>query len=255
MVNGGVVDGLRIDHPDGLHDPAAYVQTLHERTGGCWVVVEKILEAEERLPDWSCAGSSGYDALHVVGGVFVDPAAESSLTSLCASLTGESSDFGAVAAQSKRHIVSRLLAAEVSRLVEVLLRIGREDLKLRDVTVGRGANGTGRSADRFSVTVRKSYRQGASDVAVSQVDSAVASEPLRNCRQHSSGGLPPEGLALGRRGRSPARRVPRAVPANLRSGDGQGGRGHRVYTLETGSSRSMRGWLAEHLWVQRERVQ
>ncbi len=204
LVNGGVVDGFRIDHPDGLHDPAAYVETLHERTGGCWVVVEKILEAEERLPDWSCAGTTGYDALHVVGGVFVDPAAESSLTSLYASLTNDSSDFSVVATQSKRDIVSRLLAAEVSRLVEVLLRIGRENLVLRDVT--RRSWRTALEELLVAFPVYRAYvvpGREPSDVAVAQVDLAVerASRTVRGGAAVAL--LHLRELALGQRGRSP----------------------------------------------------
>ena len=71
----GRIDGLRIDHPDGLADPRGYLRRLHGATGGAWVVVEKILEGDEQLPaDWPCAGTTGYDALLRVGGLFVDPA-------------------------------------------------------------------------------------------------------------------------------------------------------------------------------------
>ena len=70
----GDVDGLRIDHPDGLADPRGYLDQLAAATGGGWTVVEKILEGEERLPDdWACAGTTGYDTLLRVGGLFVDP--------------------------------------------------------------------------------------------------------------------------------------------------------------------------------------
>ncbi len=60
----GEVDGFRIDHPDGLADPGGYLERLADATGDAWVVVEKILEGDERLPDtWRCAGTTGYDAL------------------------------------------------------------------------------------------------------------------------------------------------------------------------------------------------
>ncbi|MGM9458276.1 hypothetical protein, partial [Lacticaseibacillus rhamnosus] len=72
LVEAGAVDGLRIDHPDGLYDPRDYLRRLADRTGGSWVVVEKILEGAEQLPDdWPCAGTTGYDALLRIGGVFV----------------------------------------------------------------------------------------------------------------------------------------------------------------------------------------
>jgi (1->4)-alpha-D-glucan 1-alpha-D-glucosylmutase len=73
----GSVDGLRIDHPDGLADPRGYLRRLAEATDDAWVVVEKILEGDERLPDdWPCAGTTGYDLLWRIGALFVDPAGE-----------------------------------------------------------------------------------------------------------------------------------------------------------------------------------
>ena len=75
LVSEGHVQGLRIDHPDGLADPRGYVMRLYGATGA-WIVVEKILEGDEALPeDWPCAGTTGYDALLRVGGLFADPEA------------------------------------------------------------------------------------------------------------------------------------------------------------------------------------
>ena len=72
LVAEGRIQGLRIDHPDGLADPRGYVQRLFGATGA-WIVVEKILEGDEQLPaDWPCAGTTGYDALLRIGGVLVD---------------------------------------------------------------------------------------------------------------------------------------------------------------------------------------
>jgi (1->4)-alpha-D-glucan 1-alpha-D-glucosylmutase len=63
QVRDGVLDGLRIDHPDGLADPGGYLDRLADATGGAWVVVEKILEPGEQLPGhWATAGTTGYDA-------------------------------------------------------------------------------------------------------------------------------------------------------------------------------------------------
>ena len=70
----GVVDGLRIDHPDGLADPQAYLERLRDATGGAWVVVEKILAPGEPLPAaWPCAGTTGYDALAAIQAAYGAP--------------------------------------------------------------------------------------------------------------------------------------------------------------------------------------
>jgi (1->4)-alpha-D-glucan 1-alpha-D-glucosylmutase len=81
LVAEGLVDGLRVDHPDGLADPRGYLRRLAEATGGAWVVTEKILGPQEVLPaDWSCAGTTGYDTLRLVDGLFLDPAGGDALT-------------------------------------------------------------------------------------------------------------------------------------------------------------------------------
>jgi (1->4)-alpha-D-glucan 1-alpha-D-glucosylmutase len=135
QVRDGVLDGLRIDHPDGLADPGGYLDRLAEATGGAWVVVEKILEPGERLPDdWATAGATGYDALNRVMALFVDPAGEQPLTALWTSVTGDASSYPEVVDRTKRLVLSEVLAAEVARLTEVGLRACRTDPALRDTT-------------------------------------------------------------------------------------------------------------------------
>ncbi|HEU5156315.1 MAG TPA: malto-oligosyltrehalose synthase [Streptosporangiaceae bacterium] len=119
----GLIDGLRVDHPDGLADPRGYLRRLAERTGGAWVVVEKILTGAERLPaDWPCAGTTGYDALGMVDGLFVDPAGTAPLTATYAALTGGPEDFAPVARAAKRHAAEHGLRPEVARLHRSLCR-------------------------------------------------------------------------------------------------------------------------------------
>jgi (1->4)-alpha-D-glucan 1-alpha-D-glucosylmutase len=77
----GVLDGLRIDHPDGLYDPAGYLGRLRRATPAAWIVVEKVLARDERLPaDWPVAGTAGYDFLNRVHRLFVDPRGEEPLS-------------------------------------------------------------------------------------------------------------------------------------------------------------------------------
>ncbi len=113
----GLIDGFRIDHPDGLADPTAYLERL---TRACRkdtpIWTEKILEGEERLPTtWECAGTTGYDALRVVQAVFTDPASAAALDETWQACGGNP-DFHAIVAESKRFVVTNSLAPEVDRL-------------------------------------------------------------------------------------------------------------------------------------------
>lgn len=135
LVAEGKLDGLRIDHPDGLADPREYLRRLAAATGGSWVVVEKILEGAEPLPaDWPCSGTTGYDALLRVGGLFLDPRGEGPLGSLHVALAGAPADFADVVEESKRDVVEGPLYAEVNRLVELVAAICHHDITIRDHT-------------------------------------------------------------------------------------------------------------------------
>ena len=90
----GRVQGLRVDHPDGLRDPEGYLRRLRSVADGAWIGVEKILETGERLPStWPVAGTTGYDFLNLVGGLFIDPGTEREFTALYESFTGSSGRF------------------------------------------------------------------------------------------------------------------------------------------------------------------
>jgi malto-oligosyltrehalose synthase len=121
LVADGIVDGLRIDHPDGLADPRGYLRQLAQATGGSWVVAEKILAAGEELPaDWPCAGTTGYDALAVVDALFTDPAGIEPLGRLHTQLTHGSATFAGVAWTARHDVTASLLQAEVRRLARLL---------------------------------------------------------------------------------------------------------------------------------------
>ncbi|HET7761010.1 MAG TPA: malto-oligosyltrehalose synthase, partial [Phycicoccus sp.] len=120
----GEVDGFRIDHPDGLADPAGYLERLAEATGGAWVVVEKILEGEERLPeDWRCSGTTGYDALLRVQQVLTPPDPTGTLDRLWADVAPELASLDDVVVASKRLVLDDVQAAEVDRLMRLVRRV------------------------------------------------------------------------------------------------------------------------------------
>ncbi|MCX4696307.1 malto-oligosyltrehalose synthase [Streptomyces sp. NBC_01408] len=117
LVRDGVVEGLRIDHVDGLADPREYLRRLRAAAGeGCWVVVEKILAGHERLPpSWPVAGTTGYDALHRVDGVFTDPHGAAELALRYAEQTG-TPQWERTAEASAREVLTCDLAAELATL-------------------------------------------------------------------------------------------------------------------------------------------
>ncbi|MFD9335172.1 malto-oligosyltrehalose synthase [Streptomyces sp. NPDC060028] len=117
LVREGVVEGLRIDHVDGLADPEGYLRRLRTAVGeDCWVVVEKILARGERLaPAWPVAGTTGYDALHRVDGVFTDPAGTGRLAERYLELTGLPG-WEETAEACARAVLTGDLAAELTTL-------------------------------------------------------------------------------------------------------------------------------------------
>jgi (1->4)-alpha-D-glucan 1-alpha-D-glucosylmutase len=124
LVAEGIIDGLRIDHPDGLADPRAYLRQLTTAAGGHWIVAEKILAAGEELPpDWSCAGTTGYDALAAVGAVLTSPAGADRLGASYHRFAGGPPDFATAAYAAKRDIAEHHMSAEMSRLVRLIGRL------------------------------------------------------------------------------------------------------------------------------------
>jgi len=131
----GTLDGLRVDHPDGLRDPEGYLARLAEATGGAWVVVEKILEPGEELPStWPVAGTTGYDFLNRVGGLFVDPDGHKPLLELFAGLTGQSTDWASVVLEKKHQVLRQVLAADLNALTAAFVRVCERHRRFRDYT-------------------------------------------------------------------------------------------------------------------------
>ncbi|BBZ53247.1 putative maltooligosyl trehalose synthase [Mycolicibacterium phocaicum] len=118
----GLVDGLRVDHIDGLTDPAGYVTRLRELAGpDAWIVAEKILAADEPLdPVLPIAGTTGYDVLREIGGLFVDPEGADALTELARETRCDAREL-------KIRTVTETLASELARLCRVILRAAGSD--------------------------------------------------------------------------------------------------------------------------------
>ena len=118
----GLVDGVRVDHPDGLTDPCGYLAMLRELTGPqAWIVIEKILAVGEPLdPGLPIGGTTGYDALREVGGVFIDPAGAEALTALLDSAGFDYAAAPEMLRQLKIRTSTETLASELARVCRTI---------------------------------------------------------------------------------------------------------------------------------------
>jgi (1->4)-alpha-D-glucan 1-alpha-D-glucosylmutase len=130
------VDGLRIDHPDGLRDPLGYLHRLRSLAPEQWVTVEKILEPGEELPKaWPVAGTTGYDPMREVNGVFIDHDHEPEFTALYQRLTGDQGTIGDHIEAGKRLVLNTLLPAEVRRMAALVPEVPDAGPALAEVAI------------------------------------------------------------------------------------------------------------------------
>jgi (1->4)-alpha-D-glucan 1-alpha-D-glucosylmutase len=135
LVAEGSIDGLRVDHIDGLADPERYLERLRESGGEVYLVVEKILAAGEELPpSWPVAGTTGYDFLNATTRLFVDLDGERALRQAYTRFTWEENDYPDVVWAAKHQIMSDELAAELERLTGVLADVCEDHRRYRDFT-------------------------------------------------------------------------------------------------------------------------
>lgn len=136
MVEDGTLDGIRIDHIDGLIDPKGYCERLVEASPKpFYLVVEKILARHERLrEDWPIDGTTGYEYANLMGGLFVDPKAEEAFTRLYADFIGRRDDFEEVVRQCKIRIMESEMASELNVLSRKAARIARSNPATADFT-------------------------------------------------------------------------------------------------------------------------
>ena len=190
LIEAGLIDGQRIDHSDGLANPRAYCRRLRrrvdrlrgERRGHFPIHVEKILAADERLPDsWMVDGTTGYDFMNRVSLLQHDPNGQSELADLWGSLTGRSTDFTDEIREARRLVLSGSLAADFDVLSQALLRLARCSLATRDITLGAI-----RRALRALITHYPVYRTYASVCGQSAQDRRFFDQALAGARAELS---------------------------------------------------------------------
>lgn len=169
LVREGVVQGLRVDHIDGLADPAGYLERLAAATDGVWVVVEKILERGERLPSgWLVDGTTGYEGGALISDVLHDPQGATVLEALFAEVTGSDRRWPDEVAQGKQDVLERLLRPEhrrLARLATAALGVV-EDAVGEDAVVADAVGALVVSLDRYRTYPPPSGPMPAADAGV-----------------------------------------------------------------------------------------
>jgi (1->4)-alpha-D-glucan 1-alpha-D-glucosylmutase len=186
----GVLDGVRVDHPDGLRDPQQYCERLRNQAPDAWIVGEKILEPGEFLREsWPIEGTSGYDFLNVCNSLLVHGAGLNELTSIYGEFTGEPIDFGVVAHEKKLNVEQEALGSDVNRLTSLFVEICENNRDRRDYTRAEIRRALREVAACFSVY--RTYVVPARDQVVDEdrarIDEAVACAKMR--RQDLEPGL------------------------------------------------------------------
>lgn len=128
----GSIAGVRVDHIDGLYDPKGYLARVSAHSPEAWLLVEKILEGREDLPDWPVAGTTGYELLNQVQRVLVDPAGQSELDRGYAEIVGGRESYDQMLAVAKREVLRVSLASDVQRLVVRLATLCYQHRRYRD---------------------------------------------------------------------------------------------------------------------------
>jgi (1->4)-alpha-D-glucan 1-alpha-D-glucosylmutase len=178
----GHVDGLRIDHVDGLRDPVAYLTRIRQSAPDAWLIVEKILTRDEDLrPDWPVDGTTGYDFLNQVGGLFIDPSAEDAFSSLYRELTGRDAGWKATMHDAKRLVLQQALASDVNRLTALLVDICERHRRHRDYT--RHELHEALRAILVSFPTYRTYLRGQVGDAAIDADTAIVADSIAQAKR------------------------------------------------------------------------
>jgi (1->4)-alpha-D-glucan 1-alpha-D-glucosylmutase len=178
MIAAGEIDGLRIDHPDGLRDPLAYFRRLRELLPQGRIYVEKILETEERLPpSWPIDGSVGYDFLAKVNRLWMSDQHIDKLTATYADFTGHSVDLGALIREKKEYIVGYAFAYDHQRLSRIATEVARQSYQTRDLSPRQLRDALAQVTAALGV-----YRTYRTASEISEADRNLVAEAVRSSR-------------------------------------------------------------------------
>ena len=180
LVHAGKVNGLRVDHPDGLFDPAQYFKNL-QNTKPVYVIVEKILSGDEPLPtDWPVHGTTGYNFSNLVNGLFVDSTSAAKIRRSYRGFLGQALDFRDVLYRCKKNVMRNALASELNVLANILSRVALSNRHTCDFTLNSLRNALSEIVANFPV-----YRTYLTEDAVSEHDRWYVETALQAAKKQS----------------------------------------------------------------------
>jgi (1->4)-alpha-D-glucan 1-alpha-D-glucosylmutase len=175
------IEGVRVDHPDGLRDPLSYFKRLRELLPNGRIYIEKILENDERLnQDWPIDGTVGYDFLSKVNRLWMDDQRIDVLTATYSDFTGHSVDFGKLVREKKRAIVESTFSDAHQQLAAAALLIARDDWRWRDLSPRQL-----REALARLITALPIYRTYRTSLSLHDEDKRILLEALQSARMGS----------------------------------------------------------------------
>jgi (1->4)-alpha-D-glucan 1-alpha-D-glucosylmutase len=174
---------LRVDHIDGLADPLSYLKRIREKTGDIYIAVEKILDAEEKLPSsWPVQGTTGYDFMNYVNGVFCDKRNAGALTKIYNKFTGQGVSYEELLYEKKRLILGRHMAGDIDNLAQYIKSISLKDRYGRDITLYSLKRALVEVMASFSV-----YRTYINHEGFTETDRFYIEEAVMKARERSPG--------------------------------------------------------------------
>ena len=180
-LNDAVLDGIRVDHPDGLRDPQQYFERLRRRAPDVWVIAEKILQPGESLrAEWPIEGTTGYDFLNVCNQLMVRPEGLQELTGIYNAFINEAVEFGSLARNMKLNVERETLGSDVNRLTSLFVEVCENNRDRRDYTRAEIRRALREIASCF--TLYRTYvvpsRDQVTDEDRNEIDQAVAAAKL-----------------------------------------------------------------------------